>query len=66
MAKAKKVKLSELKEGLKVIVNPTLDNPTVYTVQAVDSFNAKLVYDNGTGELVSGGWLDYSFLYHCK
>ena len=63
-AELKRVKLDELKPGLRVVVNSIKDTP-VYTVDSVigNGFVAELSYDL-EGQKASGGPMDYSCLYH--
>ena len=66
MAKARRLKKEEVKPGVMCIVNPNLDEPTLYRVKEVDGWNVKLEYEARPGHFVGGGDVDAGMLYRPK
>lgn len=58
----KKIKMSELVQGLRVVVNDLTD-AYLYTVEEVQGLRARLSYYAGE-EAIDAGWMDYSYLHH--
>lgn len=58
--KQKKIRLRDVKVGLKVVVND-LPDTVVYTIKQVHGFTVELVY-TVKGVTIDGGWIDYGSL----
>ena len=55
------MKREQVKPGMQVAVN-NLPAGTIYKVEEVSGFDARLSYRSGSWKKVSGGWLDVSCL----